>query len=196
MVAVGLLVLLIGTMIGASRWRNGPPEASQRTLVAELGYCGMNELRPCIDSFGQDADGYLQVNVLVRGLSYPDFFLTITRAGELNRYVCQKDIATPRIRTCIGRNMPLGEMLEFSLIAFADEQVLANGQFAIIGLLLATPSVETAEGPAVTEVVVSEDDQPLLLGFPTPFGPPSFVVTEPSYPNPSGSYPNPGPSYP
>ena len=194
-VAAGVLLLTV-TIIGMARLRNGPPEASKRTLVAELGYCGAEGPRPCIESFLQDADGYLQVHVLVPNRKYPEFFLTINRAGDLQRYLCQKDDEVPVKRTCLGRNMPLGELLEFSLIAFADEQVLANGQFAIIGLLLNTPSVETAEVPAMTEVVVLETDPPLVLDFPTPFGPPGSTATDPSYPNPGTSYPDPGTAYP
>jgi len=192
-VAAGCLLLLVATILGMARLRNGPPVSNKRTLIATLGYCGTDGARPCIESFNQDDAGFLMVNLRVPDRSYADFYLTINRAGELNRYLCQKDEAVPVNRTCIGRNLPLGEMLEFSLIAFADEQVLANGQFAIIGLLLATPGVEATEEPAMTEVVLAED-QPLLLDFPTPPGPPSSS----SYPNPDESYPtpDPGPAYP
>lgn len=192
--AAGLLVLLIGTIVGVSRLRNETPESSKRLLVAELGYCGVNGPRPCIESFYQDGDGYLLVNVLTPNRNYSEFYLTITRAGELNRYLCQKDKVVPVQRNCLGKNMPLGEMLEFSLIAVTDERVLANGQFAIIGLLLATPSVNATE-TAVTEVVALEETSPpLLLEFPTSSVSPFSTPTEPSYPNSGTSYP--GPNYP
>jgi len=184
-VAVVLVVLVIaGGGYLLSRLKN-QPQAQQRVLIAELVYCNSHDLRPCIVSFSVDGDGNMLVNLLIPASTYPDFYLTISNGVVENRYECQQMEDFPTNVYCTGVEMPPGEPLQFNIIALEDETILAEGNFAIIGLLLPNPAEE-----ATTTALVTESPTPFLLDFPTPS--PTLRVTAtrtPSYPNPT-SYPN------
>ena len=188
---VGIFVILLMILAGVGIWRlsNAPSSANQKTLVLKLGYCSSENIKPCIVSFGQDGNGNMLVSVLVPSSNFPNFYLVINRGDEENRYECEKVKGVPNSFNCIGHAMFPGETLQFILISMRDNTVLAEGSFAIIGLLLATPEVETTEvAGTIGTAQPTEFPTPFLLGIPTPIS----TVTEPSYPNPS--YPN--PSYP
>lgn len=105
------------------------------------------------------------VNILVPASNFPDFYLTISTEAEEFRYDCEKVEDVPTQVGCIGKEMFPGALLHFTLVSVEDERVLAEGQFAIIGLLLSTQVAGALE----------------LTPAPT--------ITLPSYPNPS--YPKP-----
>jgi len=184
-IAVGLVALLIAGVVYLLVRLKNQPQARQRTLISELVYCNSHDLRPCIVSFSVDADGNMVVNLLIPASNYPDFYLTISNSDVTNRYECQQVEDFPTNVYCTGVEMNLGEPLQFNIIALEGETILAEGNFAIIGLLLPNPAEE-----ATTTALVTESPTPFLLDFPTPS--PTLRVTAtrtPSYPNPT-SYPN------
>ena len=184
-IAVVLVVLVIaGVVYLLSRFKT-PPQAQQRELISELVYCNSHDLRPCIVSFSVDADGNMLVNLLIPASDYPEFYLTISDGEVANRYECEQVEDFPTNVYCTGAEMYPGEPLQFNLIALEDETILAEGNFAIIGLQLPNPAEE-----ATVTALVNETPTPLLLDFLTPS--PTLRVTAtrtPSYPNPT-SYPN------
>ena len=184
-IAVVLVVLVIAGVVYLLARLKNQPQAKQRTLISELVYCNSHDIRPCIVSFSVDADGNMLVNLLIPASNYPDFYLTISAGEVVNRYECEQVEDFPTNVYCTGVEMPPGEPLQFNIIALEDETILAEGNFAIIGLLLPNPAQE-----ATTTALVTESPTPFLLDFPTPS--PTLRVTAtrtPSYPNPT-SYPN------
>jgi hypothetical protein len=184
---LAVLILLVIVWLGTLLFGliNKPPQASKRELISELAYCSPDDNRPCIVSFSLDADSRMLVNILTPDSSYPDFYLKISNADTENKYECQPVEDFPTHIHCTGREMYPGEKLHFVLISSDDERVLAEGNFAIIGLLLATPGVEVTETALATETPETAEPTgfptPILLETPTP-GP---TPTSPSYPNPS-----------
>lgn len=178
--AVLIILVIVGLGFRLARLKN-PPQASKRALVSELTYCNSNDNRPCIVSFSLDADNTMLVNILTPDSPYPDFYLKISNAYEEHKYECQPVEGFPTNVYCTGMEMYPGTVLHFVIISSDAERVLAEGSFAIIGLLLATPGVEVTETALATEVSgtagPTEFPTPILLGSPTP--------TRPSYPNPS-----------
>lgn len=190
-VAVALVCLALG-VVGIQWWRKShQATVQQRTLVLKLAYCNSNNARPCIESFSVDAEGKMLVNLLTPASAYPDFYLTISNASTTNRYDCQQVEDFPTNVYCTGAEMYPGEALQFKLIAIEDDAVLAEGSFAIIGLLLPNPAEETTETPAFTESPIATTEAP--FESPTPFMIETFTpipdtTVTPSYPNPT-AYP-------
>lgn len=182
--AVLALLVIAGVGFLLSRLKT-EPRAQQKALVSELGYCSSNDLKPCIVSFSVDADGGMLVNMLIPAASYPYFYLTISNASTTNRYDCQQVEDFPTNIYCTGAEMYPGAVLQFNLVALKDDAVLAEGNFAIIGLLLSNPPEEATEAPVATEPP-TESPTPFLLEIFTPL--PNDVTATPSYPNPT-SYP-------
>ena len=195
---VGVAIFVIVAFItlcglGVQWWRkNRQPQAHQRLPISDLVYCNSQNLKPCIVSFGLDADGKMLVNLLIPASPYPDFYLTITNTSATNKYKCQPVKDFPTNIYCTGSEMYPGETLQFTLFSTADNSVLAEGKFAIIGLLLSTPVGEITTTLPTTEVAGTiETPTPLLLEIltPIPTQPISISPTPteltPSYPNPS-----------
>jgi len=185
--AVAVVVLLVLGAAGVALWRSKDQSrhTGHKLLIKKLGYCGSSEARPCINSFSQDGEGGMLVDILVPDSGFPNFYLTIYKETEGYLYECEEVEDLPNTARCVGREMSPGELMQFTLIAESDKRVLAQGQFAIIGLLLSTP-VAAADGtPGVTEVPVEEEATPIFPGEVTPVASPTL----PSYPNPG--YPNP-----
>ncbi len=194
---IGVAILIAAALIsicvfGIQWWRkNHQPQAHQRQLVASLAYCSSNDTKPCIMSFSVDADGNMLVSLLTPDASYPDFYLTIGADNVVNNYKCQKVKDFPTSVTCTGTEMYPGTMLQFTLLSIKDDTVLAEGKFAIIGLMLPNPNGEATETPSGTETIEPiESTTPGLIEIltPLPTRPTSTALT-PSYPNPT-SYPN------
>jgi len=181
--AVFLILSIAGIGFLFSRLKP-QPQAKQRPLISELVYCNSHDIKPCIVSFSLDADGNMLVNMLTPSASYPNFYLTVSDGSVENRYECQQVEDFPTNVYCTGVEMLPGEALQFTLFALEDDSVLAEGSFAIIGLLLATP-----ESEASATSLANETPTPGLLEFPTPTLRVPATRT-PSYPNPT-SYPYP-----
>ena len=180
---LAILVILSITGVGflVSRLKNNQPQAHQRSPILSLGYCNSNDIKPCIVSFSVDADGNMLVNILIPKSTYPAFYLTITKDGVVNTYKCRKVKGFSTNVYCIGRQMYPGEALQFNIISNRNDTVLAEGNFAIIGLLLGTPDTEAVVSAPATEAPTAATEPPIILEILTP------VPTEltPSYPNPS-----------
>jgi len=180
--AVIIILIVGGFGIPWSRSKSNPPQSGKRTLVSELAYCSSNDIQPCIMSFTSDTNGKMQVNIVIPDSSYPDFYLMISNDDEKNRYECQTLEDSPTNVYCTGKDMNPGEILHFAIVSSVDERVLAEGNFAIIGLMLATPEVEATETALPTETPEpTESPTPFLLDILTPI--PTSIT--PSYPNPS-----------
>jgi hypothetical protein len=195
---LGVLVILLIAGVGflLARLRT-QPRAQQRELITKLGYCNSQNVKPCIVSFSVDADGKMLVNLVIPSKTYPDFYLTISTGTTENRYNCQPVEDFPTNIYCIGAEMYPGTALQFTIHTIKDDAVLAEGQFAIIGLQLpnpqeaATATSAAAASAAVTEPPAAEapfeTPTPFLLDFSTPF-PTLEILTTPtptisSYPN-------------
>lgn len=174
-IAIVLLILLV---YGLTQWPREQPRASQRSPLAKLAYCSSDDVRPCIVSFSLDADGNMLVNILTPGTPFPVFYLKIIHEKGESIYECQRAEGFPEHVYCIGEKMETGKILQFLIISRRNETILAEGNFAIIGLALATP--EIALPTPTIDLTVSPTSDPLRT--PTP-------IRTPSYPNPSPSYP-------
>ena len=129
------------------------------------------------------------VNILVPASNFPDFYLTISTEAEEFRYDCEKVEDVPTQVGCIGKEMFPGALLHFTLVSVEDQRVLAEGQFAIIGLLLST-QVAGAFEPKIPTESLTEFSTPVFPEVLTPgVTTPTPTATPPSYPNPS--YPKP-----
>ncbi|MCI0553014.1 MAG: hypothetical protein L0287_18870 [Anaerolineae bacterium] len=186
-IAVALIILLV---YGLTQWRKGQPQASQRSPLSDLTYCSSDDVRPCIVSFSLDSDGNMLVNILTPGTSFPAFYLKIIHEKGESIYECKKVEKFPANVYCIGEAMQVGKVLQFLLISKSENELLAEGSFAIIGLALPTPEDQLT----LTLTVSPTQEEPVgtVTVTPTPPGPKS--TPSPSYPNPP--YPNPSPSYP
>ena len=171
-VAVFIILLIYG-MLG---WQSTGSGVGEREPIPGLAYCSSNEARPCIASFSLDPHGQMLVNVLTPGLSFPAFYLKIVQNEGENVYECKKRERFSTSVYCIGAAMRLGEVLQFMLTSVDGEITLAEGQFAIIGLALATP--EFADLSPTVDPTASAT--PGGLKTPTPIRTPAT----PSYPNP------------
>ena len=177
LLAVFIIIGIIGIRLSL-RSRTPTEQAGKRTLITELAYCNSNDIKPCIVSFGLYVDGRMRIDINTPSISYPNSYLTIGSASATNRYECKKKPDLPTQVVCTGAQMYPGEILQFTLIASDDDRVLAEGKFAIIGLLMFTP------GPEATETL-----EPTETPTPTPLTIPTATrrtrgTGTPSYPNP------------
>jgi hypothetical protein len=190
---LSVLALLAAAISGIQWWRkNHKPQAYQRFLVTNLTYCNSDGIKPCIESFSVDADGNMLVSVLTPDSSYPDFYLTISNDTASNKYECQKVEDFPTNVSCTGQQMNPGAPLQFTLTSIEGNIVLAEGKFAIIGLMLPNPNDEASETPTAAETSLASETleqtqtpAPIPLEILTPI--PTKAPT--SYPN-ATSYPN------
>ena len=185
---LGILVVSVTGLLLLER-KNNQPQINQRSPLASLAYCSSKGDRPCILSFGLDADENMLINILTPSPSFPDFYLKIRRKNGDSIYQCEKVKRFPTSVYCLGEKMPPGSLLQFMIISSEGDTVLAEGSLAIIGLALPMPgiafSVPTGEATA-------SPTQGSLLKTPTP----TTGTPSPSYPNPSYPNPSPSPSYP
>ena len=119
-----------------------PESVNQKHAVAEIGYCNASDAKPCVVSFSVDAQNNMLISLITPRPTYPEFYLTITGADAENRYACTRLKSLPTNILCTGPQMNPGEPLRFALFALDDDRLLANGNFTIIGLMLATPIIE------------------------------------------------------
>ena len=192
------VVLIVVFVYGLFERRTEQPRANQRAPLSELGYCSSEDVRPCIVSFSLDSDGNMLVNILTPETSFPAFYLKIIHEAGENIYECQKVKKFPENVYCIGEEMRVGEILQFLILSTREDSLLAEGNFAIIGLALPTP-----EDDLTAVITPTPQDEMTATVSPTEAGPFGTVTAaptrpkstpSPSYPNPP--YPNPSPSYP
>jgi hypothetical protein len=177
-----LLTLIIYSVIRIRPRGVAGPQVGHRSPAETLTYCGAEQNKLCIVAFSQEVDGSLQVNFETPYAFYPEFILTINHNGEESTYECQRVEATSTGVVCTGKPQVPGEVMEFKVISKYWGTVFAEGRFAIIGIALFTPGVEstgTLEAP--TELVT----QTLEFVTPTPIPTATRRTPTPSYPNPS-----------
>lgn len=187
--ALGLLFALVLLLL--ARWyigRTGQPvEADQSTPVLSLEYCNDEQIKPCVTSFGIDADSNMLVNILLPDLIFPGFYLEVTRGEVSVSYTCRRITATPKNAYCIGEKLSPGEALQLKLISTRDDTLLAQGTLSIIGL--AFPTLEIAIPTEIsTDVSVTPDatgTPDFILPTQTQIISPTQTKTPPGYPNPS-----------
>ena len=189
-VLVGLLVLIVYFVATLLSRRTERPRTGHRSPIATLTYCGAVADTLCIVSFGQEADGRMDVNFQLPDASYPDFILKINHNGEESTYPCQRVEDHFATVICMGAPQIPGEVLQFKAISKDSGVLLAEGEFTIIGIALFTPEAEVT----ATIEELTETPTPTLTvapAFNTPI--PTWTPTASSHPNLT-SYPN--PSYP
>lgn len=173
---VATVLLVVGIISLLIKRSSEPTQAVSHVPVSELGYCNQDQVKPCVVSFGIDADGNMLVNLLLPDISFPWFYLKIVRGEEEIQYKCGRVIAVPNNAYCIGSMLAPGETLRLMLLSTNDDSLLAQGDLPIIGL--AFPTLEIAiptNTPTITPIVT--EVTPTRTLFPTP--------TQPSYPNQS-----------
>jgi len=182
--AVLLLVILLLTvyyLIAFAFQGKGGPQVGHRLPIETLTYCGVDQNKLCIVSFSQEVDGGMQVNFQTPYAFFPGFLLKIIHNGEENNYECERDEAAFTTVVCTGAPQVPGEVLEFRVISKKLGTVVAAGKFAIIGIALFTPVVETT-GTSETPTVVPTGLPSLT---PVPATPIPTLTPPTSYPNPS-----------
>jgi hypothetical protein len=172
---VGIAIFVILFVIGASlllkEWKSTQPQINQRSPVLDVGYCSPDLIGPCVVSFSLNVEKKnMLVNILTPGPSFPEFYLKIKHSKGESTYNCLKITGFATSVYCIGDVMPIGEILQFMIISKAGDILLAEGEFAIIGLALATPEISGQQTASSTPN--------LFLETPTPIR----ATPSPSYP--------------
>jgi hypothetical protein len=142
------VVLLISGLIWWRVWRGNQARADQRFPLQELKYCSSNPVKPCVVSFSQDSEGNMLVNFLTDGAFYPDFYLKIKSGENEHIYVCEKVNTFATSVYCTGKVLSVGQVLQFFIISLNEEVVLAQGNFPIIGMALASPQIYLSPTPS------------------------------------------------
>ena len=173
-----LLILIISGVVLFKGWQSKQAQVDQRFPLQRLSYCNSDQVTPCIVSFSMDSNGKMVVNFLTTGAFYPDFYLKINQEGDDHIYTCQKANKFATNVYCTGATMPFGEVLQFSIFSLKENVLLAEGNFAIIGMGLGTPEIFSS--PTLDTSLTSS---PTEEGLKTPTPPLSYPNT--SYPNPS-----------
>jgi hypothetical protein len=179
-----LLILIISGFLLFKERQSRQSHVGERFPLQRLSYCSSDQVIPCIVSFSLDSNGKMLVNFLTTGAFYPDFYLKINQDGNDHIYTCQKVNKFATSVYCSGAALPLGEVFQFSIFSLKEDVLLAEGNFAIIGLALGAP--EIVSSPTLGTPLTPSPTEELALQTPTlvratPV--PTFTLT-PSYPNP------------
>lgn len=204
--AIGFLLILIiaGLTLLSRELQSRQTEVNKREPLQGLGYCDARQIAPCIISFSRDATGKMLINILTRGTSFPDFYLKIKHSQGESVYPCTEVEQFATSVYCAGKVLPLGEVLQFFILSIDDNQLLAQGNFSIIGMAYSTVEIfaPPTESPTALDTVSPTDEGlPIITSTgATPTGatptrtPIRTPTRTPSYPNPSTpAYPNPKP---
>lgn len=155
----GLIILAVFIFLVISgsalfrEWKSRQAQVGHREPLPSLGYCTPEQLTPCILSFSIDTNNRMVINILTDGSS-ANFHMKI-RYGEQERlYECQKARSFAVRISCVGETMPAGEQLQFLMVSNQGNLPLAQGNFPIIGIALATPE------PARTPTAIPFFDRP------------------------------------
>jgi hypothetical protein len=182
-ILVLLFLLLLGVILQLIQNGDQDRQIGHRSPASRLSYCvpGDNS-RLCIVSFDQIVGGDMLISFQVPRLLYPEFALVINRYGVETTYACKRAKGLTIDVTCTGASQVPGEILQFKVFSRADDGLLAEGKFAIIGIALSTPEIlltETSTPSAVPEATGTTE---------IPLTPSPTSSPNPSYPNPT-SYP-------
>jgi hypothetical protein len=178
-----LLILIISGVVWSQGRQSRQAEVSRRFPLQRLGYCSSDQVTPCVVSFSLDSNGKMLVNFLTTGAFYPDFYLKIKQGDVQHIYGCRKASTFATSVYCIGAALPLGQVFQFSIFSLKEDVLLAEGDFAIIGMAIGTPeiafslTVGTPSTPSPTEELVLETP---TVGQTTPT--PTLTPSYPNYP--------------
>jgi hypothetical protein len=142
-----LVIILILIVIGSAslnllrKWNSRGAQVHVREPIPSLHYCSAEQNRPCILSFTLDSHENMVVNVLIDRSTSPDFYLKIRQAEAESIYECQNVQGFSTSFACTGKQMSVGDVLQFLIISKKEDRTLAEGNFPIIGLAVATPEV-------------------------------------------------------
>jgi hypothetical protein len=175
--AAVIILMISGAVILLREWNGGQAKVSQRVPIPSLRYCSSDQARPCILSFHLDSDGNMLINMLIERSS-PGFYVKINYPSGENIYQCRNTKGSSASVSCIGKAMPVGEVLQFLLISKKEDILLAEGRFPIIGLALATPEVATTPVSETPFTPMPTDDSFAMT--PTPIDSPPQVSPSPS----------------
>ena len=170
-----LLILVVVTLIRSIQRNDGEPHIGHRSPAAQLNYCGSEDEKLCVVSFGQIEGGDMLVNFQVPRLFYPEFTLVINRFGVENSYECKEAKGISMGVTCAGASQVPGEVLQFKVISIEDGVLVAEGKFQIIGIAISTPENLLTPTEGATE---------------TPFATPILPTQAISTPTSPTSYPD------
>jgi hypothetical protein len=178
-----LLILIISGVAWFKGKQSGQAEVSRRFPLQRLGYCSSDQVTPCIVSFSLDSDGKMLVNFLTTGAFYPDFYLKIKQGDVQHIYGCRKASTFATSVYCTGAALPLGQVFQFSIFSLKEDVLLAEGDFAIIGIAIGTPAI--ASSPTVGTPATPSPTEGLVLETPIPgqTTPTPTRTLTPSYPN-------------
>lgn len=138
LMAVLIAMVLFATTFLTREWKSRQPQVGQRSIVPRLRYCASDEARPCVVSFELDPEGRMIINLLAERSS-PDFEIRIRHAQGEKLYMCRRVRLRSIHVSCIGDVLPVGESMQFVIVATEENALLAEGKFPIIGIALATP---------------------------------------------------------
>jgi hypothetical protein len=159
-ILAALMILMIcGSVILLREWKSEQAKVHYRVPIPSLRYCSSDQARPCILSFNLDSDSNMLINILIER-SAPSFYLLIKYSSGENIYQCRKTKGTSA--SCIGKAMPVGEVLQFLMISKKQKIPLAEGRFPIIGLALATPEIAPTLTPDAFVTPSSTEDSLLM----------------------------------
>lgn len=189
------IVIVLAFVVGVAFFRgNDDARTLEQTVanlpVAPLGYCGGEQVKPCIVSFGTDAFDNMLINILLPDLSFPGFYMKISHSAGETVYICQRLSTAVNTAYCAGKRLPPGESLRLRIYASKDDTLLAEGNLPIIGLALPTVGVVVStpqHTPTEPVAPPTFTEEPAFL-IPTPSEalppPPPFptIPTKPSYP--------------
>ena len=134
------LLAITGAIFLLRDWKSSQAAVGRRHPLPALGYCASTQVRPCILSFSLQPGGNMQIDMLTNR-SQPDFYLKIRSDLGERTYPCEKAPETSTLVSCRGRAVKPGEVLQFLLISTQEDTDMAEGQFPVIGLALATPEI-------------------------------------------------------
>jgi hypothetical protein len=141
-----ILLAMAGSVLLVRLSNSRQPELGQRQPLPGLHYCSPDRQYPCVQSFHIDGRDRMVVEILTDP-SLPAFDLLINHEDRPHNYLCVKTGGTSTRIACSGDVMPVGEALQFLLISRRDKRLLAEGQFAMIGLAIATPELASTPTP-------------------------------------------------
>jgi len=151
---VGLMILavliILVTVVSVNlfnSWSSRRGHVNQRTPLLGLGYCSTKQITPCILSFNLDSQGNMLINLQTESSSPPNFYLKVRRAEGESLYECQRMKGFSNSVACIGKALPPGEVLQFLMLSTDEDILIAEGNFPIIGLAIATPEIVLTPTP-------------------------------------------------
>jgi hypothetical protein len=185
-----LILIIVGLILLRAELQTRQNQVNEREPLQGLAYCDSNQITPCIVSFSRDSEGNMLVNILIEGISFPDFYLKIIHSKGESIYQCRGMEGFSTSVYCTGKALPLGEEFQFYILSVDDNQLLAQGNFSIIGMALSTVEIFVSAAGGTPFLSTSSSLTAVSIVTPTPGrGTPTRTPTRtPSYPNPS-AYP-------